>query len=421
MSTKALHAVAVTVLLAACTGASTSTTTAPSTSQPATTIVVGPGPSESTSTTSTTIASIPLPEPVMAFVPEVFVDQGVASMVVLFPDGSTVDLAWPADLDLVSDGLLPYAWAQIPHRVARDFVIRHGEVPDVLATLGDARLLQEYPNGVGGTVGLWQVSGDEVDYLAFDFDPWTVLVYDYRGFGRMSDADRELWATNFHGMTTDEGFLTLTADHPLRLSLAGEYPSPMQIALHSPRGVVWLVPEDCAPGFVSEIDLDDFAHWCDGSGRISIRVSGTPEFQQAVHDGLVVQIAHFGMRSAPDRNESYQALIEDLEAARARWEQSGLEDYSISVSGHFSIAAIDAEAVFRGGTVVQGRGWLGDEPLTVESLFDLIEEAIAVEADAVGARFHSQLGYPTRLVANPSLLTSDDEWGFEVMVQLFEE
>ena len=62
----------------------------------------------------------------------------------------------------------------------------------------------------------------------------------------------------------------------------------MSVALSGPYGSVDLVPELCVPGFVSPIDDDDFAHWCDGSGHLSIRVTGTPGFQTQVHDELIV-------------------------------------------------------------------------------------------------------------------------------------
>jgi hypothetical protein len=50
-----------------------------------------------------------------------------------------------------------------------------------------------------------------------------VLVYDYGDEAQMSDEDRALWATNFHGRVAETGFLVLDAEAPLRLAAAGEH------------------------------------------------------------------------------------------------------------------------------------------------------------------------------------------------------
>lgn len=231
------------------------------------------------------------------FVPEVLIEGYTASLVVTFPDGSSADLSWPVDLDLLSGGVTPYAWAQVPHRQARDFFIRRGHAEEVVGVFGSPRLMEEYEDPSGGEVGLWRPEGwSDVDFLAFEFDSWVVLVYDYRtgetGGDPMADDDRQVWVSSLHGRETEDGFLVLSADEPLRIAGAGAYPSPMSLTLWSEEGEMDLVPEVCVPGFISPTDViddgDEFSHWCDASGLLSLRIVGPHTFAQRVHDHLRV-------------------------------------------------------------------------------------------------------------------------------------
>ena len=197
-------------------------------------------------------------------------------------------IEWPATLDLVSEGLIPYGWAFISGGSSRDFFVRPGSVETVLEYLGGADLLGEYPNGTGAMVGLWRPQRDEVDYLAFQFGDWSVLVYDYRNSLQMSDEHRALWATNFHGAVTEEGFLVLSADHPLQLVFAGDYPAPLNMTMHGADGDVKLTPGACDPEVTDGIGDDAFAVWCTGDASMTIQAYGSLDFQRAVTDGLVV-------------------------------------------------------------------------------------------------------------------------------------
>ncbi|MBA2725359.1 MAG: hypothetical protein H0U53_05160 [Actinobacteria bacterium] len=226
-------------------------------------------------------------------------------MLVQFLDGSSAELTWPPDLDLFSEGIAPSGWAFVPNRFARDFFIRRGGPEEVVGLFGSPRLLTDYPDDEGGRVGFWRPEGwPDVDYLAFQFDSWVVLVYDYRtglyGGDPMNDEGRQLWATNLHGQETDEGFLRLFADEPLQVAPAGGYPSPMNLTFFSPTGEIVLVPENCDPGFVSPIDGGEFTHWCDTSGLLSIRITGSPEYAQRVYDQLRVSNVHIAPGTASD-------------------------------------------------------------------------------------------------------------------------
>lgn len=256
---------------------------------------------------ATTIPHIP---PQLApFIPEPFVEDGVAFLVVTFIDGSTAELSWPEELDLMSGGVYPYGWAFIPDVAARDFFIRQGLVEDVVAQFGPVELLDGYPDGRGGTVGLWRpADAGGIDYLGFQFGEWAVLVYEYgpgSGSAPMGEEARAKWVRSFRGETTADGFLRLYGDEPLRIAIAGGYPSPMSMTFESQGGQVELVPEECQPGFVGDgIGSSEFVHWCDQGGLISVRIVGTAGFQQAVYDGLKIGAVHLGGVGGPDANGS---------------------------------------------------------------------------------------------------------------------
>jgi hypothetical protein len=230
----------------------------------------------------------PKPEPAR-FVPTLPLEDGVLTLDLVFVDGSTALVQWPAEIDLVGNGLIPYGWGFISGGSSRDFFIRPGDIEDVFTLLGGAELLGEYPDGNGGMVGLWRPPEDDVDYLGFTFDGWTVLVYDYRNDLAMSDEDRALWATNFHGEISEDGFLVLSADWPLRLVFAGEYPSPLNMTLRGADGEVTLTPGACEVGVLDGIADDPFARWCVDEGNMIVEAYGDRGFQEAVFDGLVVR------------------------------------------------------------------------------------------------------------------------------------
>ena len=146
-------------------------------------------------------------------------------MPVIFPDGTTAEILYPPDLDLAGTNIHPYTSAVAPAGVSRDFVIDYGRVDEVLRDWGEVELLDEYPDGQGGSVDFWRTP--DSDYLAFQFGSWTVLVYDYQdGEARMSEEQRSLWATHLHGREVAGGWLILEADPPLTLARAGEHAGP---------------------------------------------------------------------------------------------------------------------------------------------------------------------------------------------------
>lgn len=293
-----LLAAALVVVAAACSSSDEPrvTTTGPSLT---TVPPIGTLPPPTTTTTSpppsfppTTAVPIDDPRPgVERFIPSLPLEDGVATLDVLFVDGSRATVSWPVELDLVNGGLVPYGWAYVVGESARDLFIRPGSIGDTLELLGGAELIDAYPDAEGTPIGLWRPPDEDVDYLAFQFGDWTVLVFDYReGFFQFSPDERALWASSLRGTTTEDGFLVLSADFPLQLVYAGgDFPAEVAIMMRGDQGEVELIAGRCEPGIIDEIGAEVFATWCTDGGRMKVRVFGSTTFQQTVFDRLEVR------------------------------------------------------------------------------------------------------------------------------------
>ena len=237
--------------------------------------------------TSTTIdvPATTVPGELVPWVPEYTVDGSQASVVLEYLEGSTVEISWPADFDLMSEGVVPYGYAYIPEVAARDFFIRRGTVEEVIDQFGTATVLDSYSDGRDGTVNLWRPEGAGVDFLGFQFDDWAVLVYEGGedvGTPPMGAGNRQLWVESFRGESTPAGFLRLYAEPPLEI---GDPGANLSMTLWSPQGSVELHLTQCEPSEPSG-PFSDFVSWCDESGWVDVHVTGSEEFARTVHEGL---------------------------------------------------------------------------------------------------------------------------------------
>jgi len=240
------------------------------------------------------------------FVPRTHREDDSVVMPVTFPDGTTAELVYPPELDLSSLRVQPYSSGYGPG-FGRDFLVYDESIGEVIGSYEGAELLAEYDKGHGSTVGFWRLPPDGV-YLAFQFGSWTVLVYDYAEEGaQMTDQDRALWATNFHGRDADDGFLLLEADPPLRLAQAGEQAGP-ELQFWSRAGGfsgVLLFAGECTPyhegeGGFDDIEMvnglavsrdDEFADWCVPKASMTVHVYQDPgdTFIDDMLDGLQIR------------------------------------------------------------------------------------------------------------------------------------
>ena len=226
-----------------------------------------------------------------AFVPPTHMEGDSVVMPVTFPDGTTAELIYRPELDLSSLRVQPYSSGYAPG-FARDFLVLDKPVGEVIGGYEEAELIADYHDGNGGTVGFWRLPPDGL-YLVFQFGSWTVLVYDYGDEAQMSDEDRALWATKFHGRVAETGFLVLDAEAPLRLAAAGEHAGP-ELQFWPRSGDfnphIQLFPGECAPyregegfddieqvgGLAVSRESEDFAAWCVPHASMTVHVSQEP-------------------------------------------------------------------------------------------------------------------------------------------------
>jgi hypothetical protein len=206
------------------------------------------------------------------FVPPTYREAGRVVLPLTFTDGTRAELRYPPRLRLAQRGVVPYGSGHLRKGAARDFHIAPGEVDDVMAEL-DARLRTTFPGAGGATVGLWETPRDTHHhrlYLAFQFDRWTVLVYDYpRGAAAMTRGQRTTWARNMSGRETAAGFLRLSSDPPLGLARAGEHAGP-QLSFGGYAGPLTLHPGRCRRTFDHDRRMygrwvswnRGYANWC---------------------------------------------------------------------------------------------------------------------------------------------------------------
>jgi hypothetical protein len=236
---------------------------------------------DATSTVRPEAASSPSVGDHSVFEPRTYSEGDSVVMPIMFPDGTTVELVYPPALNLSDLRVQPYSSGYGPG-FGRDFLVFDKRMSEIIGRYEDAELLAEYEDGHGGTVGFWRLPPDGL-YLAFQFGSWTVLVYDYAEEGaQMSDEDRALWATNFHGGDAEDGFLLLEAERPLRLARAGEHAGP-ELGLWSRNGdfrALSLYAGECTSygdemvnGVVVDRESDDFAAWCVPDAPMTVHVT----------------------------------------------------------------------------------------------------------------------------------------------------
>lgn len=235
------------------------------------------------------------------FAPPLRTANGTTELELTFLDGMQMTLAYPADLNLTSDGLEAQAVGILDEGVSRVFGIRYGSPEAFVAQTevygGPGELAASFPGAEGGVVDLWEFPDEPIAYLVFDFDPWTAYVWDGMGGAnpRMSDEARASWAGNLNGATNDQGFLILTADAPLRLVDVADDPGPdgPDLRIDGSSGSLLVFVNDC-DRMTSTLDEETYGApvfaFCDRPTNTLFFVGGDAATQQRIHETLQVQL-----------------------------------------------------------------------------------------------------------------------------------
>ncbi|MDX3101980.1 hypothetical protein [Nonomuraea angiospora] len=155
-----------------------------------------------------------------AVYPEASGTGGTRTLRVTFPDGSPPELTYPAGLNLASLGARPYTGGTLTAD-GKGGVFRVLTAP----LYGEAETAAGRPmiRHLTGGVTLWPgpLGVDTAGpVLLFAFGDWRIALQDERA--GMTFEQRLAWAENLRGTLTPDGFLTLSARGPLRLSRPGE-------------------------------------------------------------------------------------------------------------------------------------------------------------------------------------------------------
>jgi streptogramin lyase len=235
-----------------------------------------------------------LPLDASPFVPPTRLEGDVVLMPVTLPDGRTVEIVHPKQLDLASLAVRAVSFAEPT------------QAPDCAAILyayhGTDRFLHDegipeatYPSASGEPVELWEppatVTYPEA-WLVFSFGSWKVGV-PVQGLCRDDDV-LATWARSVTGRETPDGFLVLDAKPPVRSYEPGDPDAPGLI-FEDDRFQVQVFSTACTPfddGNVRRIGgkavhrTEGVAQWCLSQDSILVRIEG----EDALIDPLIRDI-----------------------------------------------------------------------------------------------------------------------------------
>jgi hypothetical protein len=235
----------------------------------------------------------PSPEPA-SFVPSTHTDNGTTVLPMTLPDGSRVEIAYPAGLRLAELGLAPQTlvhstqsngcgWEPLIRLGSMDGVLYQGPGPVQLAPDGDP--------------AMWKGKGSNSPYyLVYEFGEWTVNV----PCDRVDLDGMDAWNDGLQGRVTPDGFLVLDTAPPIVQEGADpdlSYgPGFIFGGSDDPGFVVLTLGTRCDSGTGLQRD-DDSAQWCvaigDGAVEITVYALNTNpagrQFIDSVVDGLEVR------------------------------------------------------------------------------------------------------------------------------------
>ncbi len=256
-----------------------------------------PAEEPSTDTTRPTATTTATPEAPGVFVPPTRSADGMTYLALTLLDGSHIRLAYPDDLDLTSDGLEAQTVGSLEGTHSRVIGVHYGTPGSFIAkteeTSGPGALVATFPGFFeGSVVQRWEFADEPIAYLVYDFEPWTVYVWDGIGGSSMGDDALASWSVNLRGETNSPGFLVLDGEPPLQLVDAAEDPGPdgPDIRVDGSSGSLLVFINDCDR--MTRLDEESYGDevfaFCDEPTNTLFFAGGSAEVQERIHRELQV-------------------------------------------------------------------------------------------------------------------------------------
>lgn len=231
------------------------------------------------------------------FVPPTTTQGQSTTMLIRLPDGRGFSLSYASSLrldhsELTTSGQVD--WPQSPEPrscCSKVMAPYYGPV----SSLFSGRPIATY-RGVRGTVPYYSgaeaafpYTAPNMDYLAFSFGPWTVLVSDpVRSeyfTARMTAHQRRVWAASFDAHISKSGFLIYTPRLPLRVVRGS-----IDVTLRSDAGLVEIAaPQTCSARQTDPQEIPAGNAWCDGNSDVHLSVTGQPSFVSGASASLGIR------------------------------------------------------------------------------------------------------------------------------------
>ena len=114
----------------------------------------------------------------------------------------------------------------------------------------------------------------------------------------------------------------------------------------------------------------------------------------------------------------------ELESARERWEAAGLTSYRYQIVMRCFCPPLDAAVEVIDGLVVSARPLSEgatvpqSRAVTIDEMFAMLEQELgSKERGDYTIEYHPDLGYPTRVSADPIEMAVDDEYALEIELE----
>ena len=230
------------------------------------------------------------------FIPPTSTKGDATTMQLRLPDGRGFTLSYPKSLDLsrstiTAGGQVDWTaqtgplqcWTSVAPYFGSVSSVFYGKPLAYIEALRASRsLLCRYTRAVPPPYS-------NMDYLAFWFGPWVVLVGDMAHSSywtaRMTTAKRATWARSFDAYITQGGYLVYHPHSPLTVSRG-----PIDIVLSHVGGSLEISgPVECTASLSSPSVNEGITCWCDPRSQVRVAATGTTALSKRPHRACVSQ------------------------------------------------------------------------------------------------------------------------------------